>query len=281
MHGSPSPDRLPKVWQDLLRRWNHIGHPLRPSAEDIATYERFAARAACECRGRLRALLLGVTQEIVGCDWPDGTSLTALDISSRMIATFWPVASAPAGARVICGDWRAMPIDTGSIDFVVSDGCNPVLPFPRTFQAVVGEAARVLRLGGILALRLFLRRDPGETVDDIAAALRAGRIGSVHVLKWRLVGALCPDIERGICLGDVWPVWDGMRHLVPRLGEPGWTPEEIETIDVYHNLETQFYFPTLAEVRGVTAQYFDDVQHVCGSYEHAEQCPTIVCVKPG
>jgi SAM-dependent methyltransferase len=280
MHDSPSPDRLPKVWQALLRRWSHIGHPLRPTPEDIATYERFAARAACEGNGRLRALLLGVTPQIVGCRWPDGTSLTALDISSRMIGTFWPVAGAPAAARVICGDWCAMPVEAGSIDFVVSDGCNPVLPFPRSFQAMVGEAARVLRPGGLLVLRLFLRRDPGETVDDIVAALRSDRIGSVHVLKWRLVAALCPDIERGICLGDVWPVWDRMRHLVPRPGAPGWTPEEIETIDVYHNLETQFYFPTLAQVRCVMAQDFADMRHVCGSYEHAEQCPTIVCVKP-
>jgi len=280
MQDSPAREQAPNHWEKLVRHWSNIGYPLQPCAEDIAVYERFAERAAREGKGGLRALLLGVTPKIAASRWPEGTALTAIDNSPWVIEALWPAPGTPDGARVICADWRAMPIASGAIGFAVGDGCNSGLPFPGVLGAISGEVARVLRPGGLFLFRVFVRPDPAETVDDVACALASGRIGSVHVLKWRLVGALCRDAERGVRLGDVWAVWNDMRRLTARLGErPGWTAAEIETMDYYRHSDTRFYFPTLAQIRALMARDFADIGYVCGGYELAHQCPILVCVK--
>jgi SAM-dependent methyltransferase len=265
-------------WNDVLRHWRNIGPPLAPSPEDIAAYERCAARAAHD---GLTALLLGVTPQIAASRWPPATTLTAVDHSPAMIEALWPAPGAPAGSRVICADWRNMPIDSGTIDVAMGDGCNPVLAFPHHVDAVCAEVARVLRPGGLFAFRVFLRPDVPETVDGVANALAAGRIGTVHVLRWRLVAAMCPVTEQGVRLGDVWEAWDGMRGLVARFDQaPGWTAAEIATIDMYRNMETRFYFPTLAQMRGAMAGHFTEAECICGRYELGERCPILVCAKP-
>ena len=278
--GSPVRGMARTHWDDVLRHWRNIGPPLAPSPEDIAAYERCAARA---CRGRpgLDALLLGVTPQIAASRWPPATRLTAVDHSPAMIDAMWPAAGTPVGACAIRADWRAMPIDPETIDFAVGDGCNPVLAFPNDVDAVCVEIARVLRPGGLLAFRVFLRPDVAETVEDVAHALAAGRIGTVHALRWRLVAAMCPVTERGVRLGDVWDAWDGMRGLVARFGQsPGWTADEIATIDMYRNMETRFYFPTLAEMRGALSRHLAETDRIVGGYELAERCPILVFAKP-
>jgi SAM-dependent methyltransferase len=282
MQGDSSPVRGKHCthWDDVLRHWRHIGPPLAPSPEDIAAYERCAARAASDGRGGLYALLLGVTPQIAASRWPPATTLTAVDHSPAMIEAMWPAPGSPAGSRAIYADWRSMPIDPGTIDVAVGDGCNPVLAFPHDVDAVCAEVARVLRPGGLFVFRVFLRPDEAETVDDIARALAAGRIGTVHVLRWRLVAALCPVTEQGVRLGDVWEVWNGLRGVVARFRQAaGWTADEIATIDMYRNMETRFYFPTLAQMRGAMALHFNETDCICGRYELGERCPILVYAK--
>ena len=269
--------QAPDIWDTVLENWRHIGRPLKPYPDDIAVYERFARVRANECTGRLRALMLGVTPEIAGCRWPAGTNLIAVDCSPAMIHGLWPAPGTPADARVLCADWRTMPIDSGSIDYVCGDGCNPALPFPDVMGAVARSVLRILAPGGLFAMRLFSRPEPAETVDDISRALAAGRIGNVHVLKWRLIAALTGKVENGVRLGDVWNVWNGMRSLVARYGAvEGWTAGELNSIEMYLGMETRFYFPTLAEYRALLAPDFVERECSYGPYELGDRCP-IVC----
>jgi SAM-dependent methyltransferase len=199
-----------------------------------------------------------------------------------MIDVLWNAPSASEASYVICADWRAMPIGSRNIDLVLGDGCNAALSFPDGLRAVMGEVARVLRPGGLFLLRAFVRPEPGETVEDIARDLASGRIGSVHVLKWRLFAALCNDVQIGVRLGDVWDAWNSMRALATfRSTENGWTAAEISTIDVYRgDKETRFYFASLAELRALTFQYFVERQCIFGQYELGDRCPIMVLAKP-
>jgi SAM-dependent methyltransferase len=266
-------------WRDMTARWRHVGRPLKPGPDDIALFERFAAVAAGRGNCGLDALLLGVTPEVAECRWPSGTRLTAVDFSLAMIRSLWP---ARAALGVACANWLALPMASRSVGFVIGDGCHAVLAFPRDVNAMAREVARVLRPGGMFVMRAFVRPDPGETAADVERDLAAGRIGSVHVLKWRLFAALSRNSESGTLLGDVWNAWDGMRASAAAcLGRPGWSEPEMGTIEVYRgDRTTRFYFPKLEEIRGLLLEWFSGVEIFYGNYELADRCPIIVLKSP-
>ena len=279
---SSSKDLPGDHWSDMTSRWVHVGRPLKPTPDDIEVFERFAASTAQKVGRGLEALLLGVTPEIVGCRWPQGTRLTAVDSSRAMINAFWPAPGAPAARIAICADWRDMPLRSSTIDLALGDGCNAALPFTDGVSVMIREVARVLRPEGLFLLRVFVRPEPAETVEDVARDLAAGRIGSVHVLKWRLFAALCDDVEIGVRLGDVWDVWNRIRNLAaPYSPAPGWSAAEMGTIEIYRgDTETRFYFPTLAQLRALMSQRFASQRCIYGDYELADRCPIMILGKP-
>jgi SAM-dependent methyltransferase len=283
MRGESSPSKgLPgDHWSDMTSRWVHVGRPLKPTPDDIEVFERFAACTTRKAGRELEALLLGVTPEIVSCNWPQGTHLTAVDSSRSMINAFWPAPGARAACRAICADWRKMPLRSRTIDLVLGDGCNAALPFTDGVSEMIREVARVLRPEGLFLLRSFVRPEPAETVEDVTRDLAAGRIGSVHVLKWRLFAALCEDIEIGVRLGDVWDVWNGIRDIAaPYSPTPGWSAAEIGTIEIYRgDIETRFYFPSLAQLRALMSQHFANQRCIYGEYELADRCPIMILTK--
>lgn len=224
-----------------------------------------------------RVLVLGLTPETIACRWPQGTTLLALDHSSAMVESLWPQAAAPARAGAVIGHWLQMPIADAGIDLVCADGCHTQLSYPQGFRRLGREVARVLKPGGLFVTRIFIRPDPGESVDAIGNDLAAGRIGSVHALKLRLLGALHGCSGTGTCLDDVWRAWTGLPPLPAELAQRrGWTTGEIGGIQAYAGLPTRYYLPTLQELRALHASHFDERQCHFGHYEAARHCPTLV-----
>ena len=282
MHGKIDAhgERTIDHWADITDRWNHISTPLKPGPDDVAVFEGYAALASRKRADNFRALLLGVTPEIAGCHWPPGTRLTAIDFSLAMIHRLWVTGGAPANSHVLCANWLAMPMVAASFDFVIGDGCHAALRFPDDVAALLREVAGVMRPDGMFVLRSFIRPDPAESIEDIATDFAAGRIESVHVLKWRLFAALCQNSESGTPLDEVWRLWEQMRSSA-RLSGPGWTAPEIGTIEVYRgDKHTRFYFPTLAELQKLMSRYFQKQQVSFGNYELAERCPIIALTRP-
>src|SRR5262249_33618816 len=155
------------------------------SPDDVAIVEGAVADWRSRSEAPPRALLLGVTPEIAGCRWPAGTRLVAIDRSRIMIDTLWPAPATPRLATAVCADWLSMPFGAAALDVVVGDGCYVCLAFPDAALALGEEVDRILAAGGIYVMRVFLRPDRAEPLDDIARDLVEGRIGSVHALKWR------------------------------------------------------------------------------------------------
>jgi SAM-dependent methyltransferase len=264
-------------WGDMIGHWTHIGRPLKPGPEDIAVFERVATTAAGKAGGCFHALLLGVTPEIAGCQWPQGIRLIAIDSSVSMIDRLWPTPGAPPNSNVMCANWLTIPMAARSFDFVIGDGCHASLSFPGDVHAMLREVARVLRPQGTFVMRAFIRPDPPEKLECIARDLASGRIGSVHVLKWRLFAALCRDSESGTVLSDVWRVWDGMRALTAGFSaKPGWSTPELGTIEVYRGKGTRYYFTTLEEIGALVSQHFGTLDLFYGKHEFANCCPIMV-----
>jgi SAM-dependent methyltransferase len=100
----------------------------------------------------------GVIAQLVA---PRARRLTCLDRSPRVVAAARERLGSARNVDVVLGDLEAVPLADRSVDHVLLFN---VLASARTPARVVGEAARVLRPGGLLALvTLAAHRHPDQT----------------------------------------------------------------------------------------------------------------------
>jgi len=252
--------------------------PIRPADGDIALYASWArTRGAALGRGRLEALMLGVTRAIAAMSWPQNTSLLAIDWSQGMIRRFWPAQEAPAGAGLAIGDWREMPIADASRDFAAGDTCYAALASLEDCARLHAELARVLRPGAWWVQRCFLRPEKSENLDLLFAELEGGRISVFEVFCWRLAMALHGGAGEGVRCDDVWRAWSKrMRDPRALLERLGWAPAILATIERWQGEPTRILFPSLAEVRGLAQADFETVEIRYPDYEMGDRCPMLV-----
>lgn len=265
-------------WSSHARQWRLLGSPLRPVAADVGAVLAEVRAWQGEHGGRgPRVVLLGVTPELATMPWPPGTSLVAVDRSAPMIEAVFPKEGLPQHARAECADWRALPLDDGSVDLVVGDGCFSVFGFPGETRDFAREARRVLRADGRFVIRVFAAPDARESLGAIARDLGAGKIGSFHALKWRLAMALHPSPEAGVTLSHVHAACGDLRPLLADLAStPGFEPDVTATIEAYRGSSVAYTFPTVARLEEALAGTFALGARVPKSYELGERCPTLV-----
>ncbi len=256
-------------WSLHAQNWARVGPPLRPCAEDIAIVEAEVARHAA---GRaIRALILGVTPELIALRLPPGSTVVAVDREPAMVAALF--APAP-GTTAVIGDWLALPVSDASCDVVAGDGGASMLAFPDQYRALAAELARVVRRGGIVVMRLFAAPEPPESLADVRAALAT--IGSFDALKWRIAMAL-PSSSRAV---PVRAIRDAFDQLVPDRADlaarMGWRRDVIDHIDVYRDSPASYSFPTVAEVSAVVSAHLVEVGRHVPAYELGDRCPTLV-----
>ena len=251
--------------------------PLRPAAQDIEILVRLIAQW-CDMRRceRPAALLLGVTPEIASMRWPTGTRLVAVDRSQGMIENIWPK-NAFEGSRVLHGEWAALPVATGSCGIVTGDGCFSQLPYPQGYDDLARELARVLRRGGLFAMRAFVRPEPSESVQELLSEMKAGKIRSFHAFKWRLNMALQPNTATGVRLNDIWSVFmELVGDPTTLTAQTNWPFADVETIHAYRNMDARYTYPTLSELRGELSACFTEIACEFPDYEMGERCPTLL-----
>jgi SAM-dependent methyltransferase len=261
-------------WEARSSHWR-IVPPLSPGEDDVRFYE---ARAGGSARGTgMDALLLGVTAPIAAMRWPAGTRLVSVDWARGMFRHVWPRESAPAGAALVCGDWRELPLASASIDFAVGDGCYSVFRDLAGPAAMNREMRRVLREGGELCLRCFRRPDAPASVDSLFADLLAGRIRNLDLFRWLLAMALQGASPHGVSVHAVWREWHA-RVPDPAAGRErwGWSDEAVANLERWRSLDTSYTFPTLAEIERLAAPHFDVVACDLPAYEFGAQFPRLV-----
>ncbi len=267
-------------WQRQWQWWHTIGPPLRPSETDVALMEEAvnAYAGAQMTNGQIGlqapvALLLGVTPELAAMRWPQGTSLRAVDKSQEMIDRVWP-GTAPTGAQPMCGHWLKLPLPTASVDIVVGDGVFSQVSYPEEAAGLVEEIRRVLRPGGLFALRTFVRPQSQPSVEQVFRHLEAGEYGSFHVFKWCLNMALQPSLQEGVRLDNVWKIFIDRYPEPARLAlARGWPRQDVETIHAYEGSPARFFYPTLTELRHYLETAFDETACREPAYELGERCP--------
>ncbi len=266
---------MAEFWEKISLHWDDRTPPARPAPEDTAILESFVGEALGETHGAApRALVLGVTPEVATMRWPGGTRVLALDSSRAMIRNVWPARAVAHGAA-ICGEWSAMPLRPGTCDAVVGDASLGIQAYPGAFFAVLAEVRRVLRDGGVLAMRVFTRPEKPEPVAAVFDDLRAGRIRNLDFFRWRLAAALHGDRASGAVQGAMWDAWEANvpdpEALIRSLG---WPPSSLPVMANARGSRVAMIFPTLSELRADLAADFEEIACEAPAYQDGERYPT-------
>ena len=264
-------------WERHARQWSLVGPPLRPEAQDV-TFARAAVDAWRRDTGRddPTLLLMGVTPELCALPTGERSRVIAADRSLDMIRAVWPGRLRPRD-RVLCGDWRSLPLGAASIDIVLADGCLTNVPFPDGYRGVCDEIRRVMRAHGRWIARVFVQAERRETVAAVLADTDDGRAGGFHAWKWRLAMALQPDAETGVRVAEVWDALHRTHGDIEELARTcRWPVDVVRTIDAYRGVETRYSFPTLAALSDLFLDEGFSVRDVSTpSYELGDRCPTL------
>ncbi len=272
------PYRVPastRHWPEIARRWEQVGPPLRPSAQDF-TFLNDAIGTWAHENGVPRALILGVTPELYNLQWPNGTDILAVDHTQSMIDSVWP---GPRNAA-ICAEWTTMPLQTASRDIVLCDGGVNLLEYPHKHHQFVRTLHQVTSSDGLCVLRLFVPPKERETSDEVLQDLLDAKIPNLNLLKLRLWMALHEDITQGIQLKQIWNAIHEVAPDFDRLATHiGWPIEHLMAINTYRNCPTRYYFIDLDDVCHLFCEspggFTLDAVYV-PTYELGEQCPTVV-----
>jgi SAM-dependent methyltransferase len=225
----------------------------------------------------LQAVLLGVTPEIAGMDWPEGTDLLAMDESEEMIRIVWP-GDVPGGRKVLCADWLRLPVADNSIDVMIGDGSFSCvnLEYPRGHQLLTQSARKALRKHGILIIRIYARPESCDPPEVVFRDLEAGRFETFDAFRLRLLMAVQGD-RPWIKLDDVYRAWQGANLDVDRIwAGTGWRMEVLHSLLRYQGKEAHYSFPTLQEFRDVLAAEFEEAAIHFPGYQLGERCPILV-----
>jgi hypothetical protein len=265
-----------KHWQENARRWQRLGPPLRPAAQDIGFFSDIV-REWGRHHGPPRVLLLGVTPEIYHLPWPEGTIFLAVDKSQAMIDAVWP---GPKEAAQ-CVDWVSLQLPNKSRDIVLCDGGLPLIAYPNQQQQLVRNLQAILSDQGLCILRLYVPPPEHESPEAVLRDLIEGRIPNLNVLKLRLGMSLMENPSVGVSLGLIWQVLHEVAPDLERLASKiGWSAEHIMVINAFRNSADRFYFVTVNQATELFCTNPGGFEvhdlRVPSSYELSERCPTIV-----
>lgn len=268
------------IWTKHSQQWQKIGPPLRPQAEDLAFLSDTVLASSDFSRNDLNILLLGVTPEITALPWSTGSRLLAVDVSRPMIQQVW-TPNSTIWANAVQGNWFKLPADDESFDLIVGDCCMTMMHPEQDMPRFLEEVQRVLRPEGILAMRLFVRPESGETPEHVFGDLWNKRIGNFNIFKWRLLMALHGSLHEGVMISRAWDCWQqSVSDISEIVACTGWDPAILATIGAYQDSPSRYFFPTLQEFRAILKRFLTEMSIKTPAYELGCCCPTVIYSSP-
>lgn len=264
-------------WHKHARVWSLISPPLRPSPEDLRLSQAWIERLIEPLDGQNRALILGATPELALLDWLGNTQVYGVDRSLDMVRNAWPGQELKREGLGINGDWRQLPLTDESMSVVIGDGSYSNVETVADYERLSAEVQRVLRPGGHLIIRLYVRPDRMEDPNDVIATLLGAETDNFNAFKLRLMMAMAPDPHFEVQVSEVFDVWASHSLDYDQIAQRTGIPREIiATIDNYEGSATRYNFPPMEYILDHFRRYFDlvDIAYAT-SYGLADRCPTL------
>jgi len=189
----------PTFWNTQIELIKAMGPPLRPHYSDIRCMRTMLLERIASWPGpaRIKVLVLGVTQEIVGMDWPRGTEVTAVDRSEGMIEAFWP-GDIPKQRRLVRADWMALPFEPDTFHFVLGDNVFNALDYPRGYRELADALGKITRPEGLCIVRVLCQAQPREDGREIVEEYQAGRLTDYQEFRFRMMTSCQASAEEGL-----------------------------------------------------------------------------------
>lgn len=277
----PSDEPRGSHWTEHAATWSHFGSPLRPHARDMAKVQAWCtAQRSGKPAAPLNALLLGVTPEYALLPWPQGTTLTAVDRCSDMIAKVWPAPRLPASFKAVQGLWTNLPLADGSINLAMGDGISTVLPHWSMMAQITDELHRVCAPGATVILRLFTQPEAPDSLHQLMDDLEVGRIQSFHAFKLRLLMLLQASLDEGVKPRHAWQLWHALRRQhANAIAARHWAPEAMATIEAYAQSDDTYWFPTVRQALQLLERRFElkGIDH--SDVELGDRCPLFLLTR--
>lgn len=260
------------TWSQQSHRWNQVGSPTRPSADDIHLFRQFAFPIFSDNKNK-NVVVLGVTPELVTLPWPSQTNLRAYDISPNMIERVW-IQPKHIPSAVYKSDWRNLPLPDRSVDLVIGDGILTAAGDLEAVSEIIEEICRVLTVNGRIVLRSFIRPETKEYPTHIANLALSGKIKNFGSLKWKLAMSLVDENTSEVGPAYIHEIFSDIFSDLRQLQQcSGWLPEEINTINSYKEMPGSFFFPTANQLENIFSKHTKILGTSFGSYELSERCP--------
>lgn len=254
-----------KHWQDLFRAWAGLPKPVAVAPEVIAAIK-------AEVRGSSGpTLLLGLTRALMDTN----SDLVAIDRSAGLAVER---SRTETSARILVGDWTALPFAPASFATCIGDGSLISFEFPYRLRSVLDEVARCLKPGGRFACRAFLRPDRPQAFEELMNTARRGGIAFQH-FKFKF--AMAMTLESGSPNIAVATLPALLAERLPDRDElaaqTGWDRREIDTIDVYRASDATYCFPTRTELASVLPPAFTQLRFVpVANHPFGDEWPVVV-----
>lgn len=218
-------------------------------------------------------LALGITPELLHMDWAPEVAIIAVDSSPAVITTWLDELVRP---QILCAWWQQMPLTDASVDAALGDGSLNSLTSIDDYPLVLTQAARVLRPGGLMALRCFLRPARPETPEQLLRDAEDGRFPTLRSFGFQL--ALSIAGEDGVL-----PIRETPRRFAELVADGedfaeavGWERTDVPIMNVALNSPVRLTFPTLDRLQRLAAPHFAIEGLLSGHYDQAAHCPTML-----
>lgn len=252
-------------WTELAHRVARMGPPQVPGPGIAAQI----AELCGGCPGL--TVLLGVTPAFANL----GDRLLAFDGSDGMVAALWPGDTDRRQAQV--AGWTALPLADGVARQVVGDGSLNSVSDRDMVRAVLREVRRVLHRDGQAAIRVFVRPEPAESVDEVLRGATEGRIETLNVLRWRLASALARGPDHVVRVADILQAVGALGDLAEFARARGMVPCQAEHFLAYRASPAVYVFPDrTALAQDAAAAGLSCVWAETSGYTGARDCPIAV-----
>ncbi len=253
-------------WKRFHETWSNLGPPLRPHADVV--------RKVVECVGsQTRSLLLlGVTPEYaLAFDHVD-----AIDSNAAMIAALWP--GDTAGRRAMLGNWLDIEGDEPRYSAILGDGSLNAIGYPDDWRNLLARLSARLDPDGVVVLRIFECPDIPFQLADLTAVVEATPAPvNFNAFKWMMATHLAAQRGPDVPVMTIRALFDRLCPDRDRLSRmTGWTPEAINTIELYRDSPAVYSFPNRQQILAALPDDAVEITfHASGDYDLAACCPIL------
>jgi hypothetical protein len=158
----------------------------------------------------------------------------------------------------------------------IGDGSYSNVDDVGDYDRLSGHLVRVLRPGGHLIIRLYVRPEAKEPPEAVIETLVGGKVRNFNAFKLRLMMAMAPDPDYSVRTADIFTLWSSYNLDYDQISQRNGIPREIiETVDNYRGSATRYNFPPMSYLERHFARHFDLIESYTPAYDLGERCPTL------